>query len=232
MTDDESRAIQARYARRDAQIDEQRYSLYGNAAARQAHAERLSAVIELWHAHGWRQLSDLRITEVGCGTGGNLLDLIRLGAQPANLTGMELLDHRAEAAHATLPSAVTVQAGDARRAALADASQQAVLAFTVFSSVLDPSARRELAQAMWRWTAPGGGVLIYDLSLDNPRNPDVRRCPVDEIKALLPAAHLVSRRITLAPPLARRLPASWIGLAAGMLRPLRTHHLTWAVKPR
>ena len=44
MSTPETRAVQARYARRDSGADAQRYSLYANAAALQAQQERLHAM--------------------------------------------------------------------------------------------------------------------------------------------------------------------------------------------
>ncbi|ART49063.1 class I SAM-dependent methyltransferase [Acidovorax carolinensis] len=230
MSTPETRAVQARYARRDGAADAQRYSLHANAAALQAQQERLRAMARLWRAHGWMDLAGRPLLEVGCGSGGNLLDLLRLGATPTQLTGIELLPERAAAARAVLPDAVRLVEGDACAALITGASQQAVLAFTVFSSLLDPVYRQQFARTLWRWVAPGGGVLVYDFVVDNPRNPDVLKLPLAELQALFPQARLHSCKVTLAPPLARRLPAALIGTAS-LLSPLRTHRLTWAVKP-
>ncbi|MFS9605942.1 methyltransferase domain-containing protein, partial [Klebsiella pneumoniae] len=76
-------------------------------------------------------------TEVGCGAGGNLLDLLRLGLRPEHLTGIELLPERLAAARAALPERVRLLAGDASQADVAPASQDLVLQSTVFSSILD-----------------------------------------------------------------------------------------------
>ena len=110
-------------------------------------------------------------------------------------------------------------------------SQHAVLAFTLFSSLLDARFRTALAQQMWQWVAPGGGVLVYDFVVNNPRNSDVQGMPLAEVRRLFPQARLHSRRITLAPPVARRLPRSLVAPCASLLPFLRTHRLTWAVKP-
>ena len=230
----EAAAVAARYARRDAGADARRYSLF-DAAALQAQQERLHAMRALWRAHGWSGLDGLDLLEIGCGAGGNLLDLLRLGAEPARLAGIELLPERAAAARERLPVAVRVIEDDALRAPIAPASQDAILLFTVFSSVLDEAARAALAAAAWRWLRPGGGVLVYDFAVDNPRNPDVRALPAARVRSLFPQARTTSLRLTLAPPLARaagrlhpRLPA----LAAALLPPLRTHRLHWLVKAR
>ncbi len=227
---DEAAAVAARYARRDVAADARRYSLF-DAAALQAQQERLRAMLALWRAQGWDTLAGRDLLEVGCGAGGNLLDLLRLGAEPARLTGLELLPERVAAARAVLPAAARVIEGDALAAPLPDASQDAVLAFTVFSSILDDAVRRRLAATMWRWVRPGGGVLWYDFAVDNPRNADVRGLSVAQARALFPAARCTVRRVTLAPPLARRLAALHPRLPAWLnLPPLRTHRLIWFSK--
>lgn len=227
----EPQAVQARYARRDAAQDALRYQLMASASALQAQQERLRAQVRLWNTHGWSSLADLSITEVGCGAGGNLQDLLRLGARPERLQGLELIAERAAQARGTLPSAVRITEGDATLAPVAEGSQHAVLAFTLFSSLLDPAFRQRMADVLWRWTAPGGGVLVYDFIVDNPRNPDVRGVPLAELRRLFPKAQVQSRRITLAPPIARRLPAACLSPASALLYPLRTHRLTWLAKP-
>ncbi|MCZ8092954.1 MAG: class I SAM-dependent methyltransferase [Acidovorax sp.] len=227
----EPAAVQARYAKRNAATDAQHYSLYASASALQAQQERLRVMVQLWRTHGWHSLAGLHITEVGCGSGGNLHDLVRLGAEPQRLQGLELLPERAAQARATLPAALAIHTGDASSANIAPGSQQAVLAFTLFSSLLDADFRTALAQQMWQWVAPGGGVLVYDFVVNNPRNPDVQGVPLAEVRRLFPQARLHSRRITLAPPVARRIPGSLIAPCATLLPFLRTHRLTWAVKP-
>jgi len=230
--DAEARAVAERYARRDAARDEERYSLF-DPAALASHLERQRALVRVLAQQGLRPLRECRITEVGCGTGGNLLDLLRLGAASARLTGIELLPERAAQARERLPAALRVIEGDAVQAGVEPASQHAVLAFTVFSSVLEPGAQEQLAGAMWRWVRPGGGVLVYDFTVDNPRNADVRGVAVARIRALFPEARVSSRRLTLAPPLARaacRLTPRAYGLL-NALPLLRTHAMTWCGKP-
>lgn len=230
MTSLEPESVQARYARRNAQADAARYSLYANGAALQAHQERLRAVVSLWRSHGWEDLAGKPILEVGCGSGGNLQDLVRLGATPRCLTGIDLIPARCDAARANLPGEVQIFECDATLAPIPRASQHAVLAFTMFSSLLDEDFRRHLARTMWQWIAPGGGVLIYDFTVNNPRNPDVQGRPLNELKALFPSARLRSRKLTLAPPIARRLHPALISPASRLLPFLRTHRLTWAIK--
>lgn len=191
--------------------------------------ERQRAMLALFARAGWTDLADKRIVEVGCGAGGNLLELLRLGAQPQHLLGIELLPERHALARAVLPPAVELWLGDARAAPVAPASQDLVLLATVLSSLIEPAGQESLAAAVWRWLRPGGALLVYDFVVDNPRNPDVRGVPLKRLRALFPEAELRSRRVTLAPPLARRVcprhPALYEVFNALPL--LRTHRLTW-----
>lgn len=224
--------MSAQYGKRNVERDRGRYSLF-NPVALYEHQTRQRAMLALWRAHGWTSLADKRIVEVGCGAGGNLLELLRLGAQAPNLAGWELLAERVQAARACLHNAVAVHEGDAAAAPLAPGSMDAALAFTVFSSILDDVTQARLAQAMWSWLKPGGGVLWYDFAFNNPRNADVRGVPVARVHELFPQGHFAVRRLTLAPPIARALAAvhpALLAPAAVVLYPARTHRLIWITK--
>lgn len=229
MSHDELAQIEARYARRGAAATD-RYSLL-RADVWQIWAERHRALLR-----GLAQQptgpQHWRVLEVGCGAGGNLLDLLRLGCQPEHLTGLELLPERLAAAQACLPTPVRLLGGDATTAPIAAASQDLVLQFTVFSSILDANLQQRLAAAMWRWLKPGGAVVWYDFVVNNPRNPDVRGVPLARVRALFPEGVLRAERLTLAPPLARavcRVHPRLYGLF-NALPLLRTHRLVWIEK--
>ena len=195
--------------------------------------ERQRATLRLFAALGWLDLGARRAVEVGCGAGGNLLELLRFGFRPEHLAGIELLPERLAHARGVLPGAVRLVAGDAAGAAIEPGSQDLVLQFTVYSSLLDDATQARLAAAMWRWLKPGGGVLWYDFTMDNPRNLDVRGMPLSRVRALFPHAAVQARRVTLAPPLARAVtrvhPALYGWFNA--LPILRTHVLCWLAKP-
>lgn len=196
--------------------------------------ERQRALIALLNHHATRPLAELDAVEVGCGAGGNLLELLQLGFRPERLSGLELLPERLALARERLPAAIRLHGGDASGAPLAPASQDLVLAFTVFSSILDDAVQQRLAAAMWHWLRPGGAVLWYDFVVNNPRNPDVRGVPLARVRELFPAASTIeARRVTLAPPLARRLCRLHPSLytLANALPLLRTHRLVWLAKP-
>jgi SAM-dependent methyltransferase len=225
---DELERVRERYARRPR--DDRHGMLQPDVWC--ALQERQRVTLRLFAKLGWHDLGARRAVEVGCGAGGNLLELLRFGFMPEHLAGVELLPQRLEHARGVLPAAVRLVAGDAVAAAIEPGSQDLVLQFTVFSSLLDDATQARLAAAMWRWVKPGGGVLWYDFTMDNPRNPDVRGMPVSRVRALFPQAAVQAHRVTLAPPLARTVtrvhPALYGWFNA--LPMLRTHVLCWLAK--
>jgi len=225
----EPRAVAERYARRG---ESHRYSLLRPDVWQTVH-ERQRALLQMLVRHGATDLPALRLTEVGCGAGGNLLELLRLGFDPVHLQGLELLPERHAQARALLPAGTTVWLGDATQAGIAPASQDLVLQSTVFTSLLDDAFQQRLADTMWRWVKPGGAVIWYDFTVNNPRNPDVRGVPLARVRQLFPQARIDARRVTLAPPLARAICRIHPGLyrVLNTVPWLRTHLLAWVGKP-
>lgn len=225
-------AIRERYQRRQATSVDRRYHML-NPAVWQSVQERQRAMLRLLARELSDDLSRLRLAEVGCGSGGNLLELLRFGFDATNLCGIELLEDRFLQARHALPVGLKLALGDASEAELPVESFDIVLQSTVFSSVLEDAFQQRLAEAMWRWVKPGGGVLWYDFTVNNPRNPDVRGVPLKRVQALFPDGRVHAQRITLAPPIARRVtrihPSLYTLLNAIPL--LRTHVLAWIVKP-
>jgi SAM-dependent methyltransferase len=225
-------AVQERYARRTSAGLAQRYSPL-QPDVWQTLQERQRAMLQLLVKNGCTDLGALHATDVGCGTGDTLLELLRLGFAPQHLQGLELLPERFEQARRVLPPTVRLLLGDATQAPVARASQDLVLQNTVFSSLLDDAFQEQLAQTMWRWVKPGGAVLWYDFTVNNPRNADVRGVPLARVQQLFPQARITTRRVTLAPPLARALCRVHPKLypVLNSLPLLRTHVLAWLAKP-
>jgi SAM-dependent methyltransferase len=223
--------IAARYALRQKQVPAERYS-WLNPGMYLPAMEKERALLELFRRAGLRNLEQVTLLEVGCGSGGNLLRLIQWGFDPANLVGNELLDARLAQARKRLPIATRIVAGDA--STLDCGSFDIVFQSTVFSSILDPDLQQRLAARMWDMTRPGGAILWYDFCYDNPRNADVRGVPPRRIRELFPQGEPRLRRITLAPPLAR-----WVSRVSTRAYPvlsampfLCTHALCWIPKPK
>ena len=224
----EPRAVAERYARR---VLDDRYSMLRPEVWQGVH-ERQRAMLRLFRQRGLGELSTLHLLEVGCGAGGNLLELLRMGFAPERLSGIELLPERCAQARRVLPAALCLHAGDALGVELPAQSQDIVYVSTVYSSLLDDAFQQRLATAMWRWLKPGGAVLWYDFTMNNPRNADVRGVPLVRLRALFPHGRVQAQRLTLAPPLARRVcrvHPSMYGVF-NALPWLRTHVLAWVEK--
>lgn len=227
--DDELTCLAQRYARRSGP---DRYSLL-QPDVWQLVQERQRAMLRGLRQRGLADVAELRVAEVGCGAGGNLLEFLRMGCQAAHLSACELLPERLALARARLPAAVQLWGGDACAAPLPAASQDLVFQATVFSSLLDDALQVRLAQALWHWLKPGGWVLWYDFTMDNPANRDVRGVPRRRLAELFPQGRIEAQRITLAPPIARRVCALHPALypVFNALPLLRSHLLAWVQKP-
>ena len=225
---EEATAVRERYSRRK---HTDVYSML-RLDVQLAHAERMRLLARLLALHTSADIGDKCLVDLGCGSGNNLLDFVRLGFSPANLTGIELLEERLLAARKILPPETKLIAGDARNAPIPDGSVDFVSQSVVFSSLLSNDFQQELAEKMWRWVAPGGAVIWYDFSYDNPNNRDVRGVPLSRVRNLFPSGRIDAYRVTLAPPIARRvMPLGRLVHETLHAIPfLRTHVLAWIQK--
>ena len=232
--DNEPMAVAERYARRAARgVGDDLYSPLRPEVVL-ARQQRQRVMLELLSRRAAQPLDQLRVLEIGCGSGSNLLELASLGFDASRLVGNELLPQRAAAARRQLPAATALHEGDATQLPFDANSFDLVYQSTVFSSLLDDAFQKRLAHAMWRWVRPGGAVLWYDFVYSNPRNPDVRGVPLARVRALFPSARIDARRVTLAPPLSRRAARLHPSVCTllNALPLLRTHLLCWIGKPR
>ena len=229
---DETQKVKERYERRSACKISRYNPLNPNIYMAQQEKER--ALIRCIHRAGLEPVSEKRVLEIGCGSGGNLLQLLQLGFQPENLVGNELLLERYQKARRLLPEATELLLGDAAKLSLPIHSFDIVYQSTVFTSILDSKFQSVLAEKMWSLVKPGGGVLWYDFIYDNPGNPDVRGVSQRRVRELFPHGVVTARRVTLAPPISRRVarfhPSLYTFL--NMMPFLRTHLLCWLSKSK
>jgi SAM-dependent methyltransferase len=212
------------YARRRRRGVEDRYAPYQPANLfRLQGLERETARVLL--AQGMLPWQARRALDIGCGGGWWLRTLLRWGAPPEQLTGVDALPEATTSARRVHPALAVLQA-TADALPFADASFDLVSQFTVFSSIMDEAVRRRAAGEMLRVLCPGGLVLWYDFTV-NPTNRDTHGIGRREAASLFPGCRIESRRLTLAPPLARLVaPRSWLAAELlGSVPLLRTHLL-------
>ena len=195
--------------------------------------QRQREVLAALKKNGVTDLSNLLILEMGCGGGGVLTEYLNFGASPENLHGVDLLPDRLLHAHHILPGSGFANA-DGQSLPYSDKTFDLVLQYTAISSILDPQVRRAICADMLRVLRspdpasgkPGGIILSYDFWL-NPTNPQTQGIRPGEIKRLFPNCRYEFHRITLAPPITRRLASISWGLCLFLenLKIFNTHYL-------
>lgn len=173
--------------------------------------ERERRLLTLLRRRNFASLKDQKILEIGCGTGYWLREFIKWGAQPENITGLDLLPELVSEARRLCPEGVKVQQGSAAQLEFSDRTFHLILQSTVFTSILDTALKSQIATEMTRVLKEDGLIIWYDFRVNNPWNPDVRGVKQQEIFRLYPSCNVKLERITLAPPLARLIaPYSWL----------------------
>jgi SAM-dependent methyltransferase len=222
--DSEAERLKAVFSKR---TDSGLYSMFQPAQllAIQARERRLLKLLEQFDRSA--DLPRLTILEIGCGSGFWLREFLRWGARPENLYGIDVLPDRIAEAQKLCPPQTTLLCKSATELQGFEGGFDLVLQSTVFSSILDSKLRVQVARQMLRMLKPGGLVVWYDFFVDNPANPDVRGVPRNEIRELFPGCDITLQRVTLAPPIGRRVapvsPALYAALSA--VKALNTHYL-------
>lgn len=194
--------------------------------------ERERKLLSLLGRLGLASLQDMRILEIGCGTGMWLREFVRWGASPSNIWGVDLLPDRIAKARELCPPAFTLESDDAASLRAPDGGLDLVLQSTVFSSLLNPKVKQQVAREMLRVLRPGGAIIWYDFHVNNPRNPDVRGVGKKEIFSLFPGCRIVLEKLTLAPPVGRPVARLSVPLyrLLSSIKPLCTHYLGLIIK--
>ncbi|MCG6877655.1 MAG: class I SAM-dependent methyltransferase [Deltaproteobacteria bacterium] len=231
FTAEESR-IKRIYSTRDTSNKPALYAWHREEVLLNAYRLR-SVAAALLSGNHMKDMAGITALDVGCGSGGWLRTLVDWGASPENLHGIDLLGDRIEKAKISAPG-IDFRIASGFELPYAEQTMALVSAHTVFSSILDGSARKTLAREMARVLIPTGAVFIYDYRVSHPRNKDTTGIRRPEIQRLFPGFFLQIRSLTLAPPVARRI-APVSPLLAHFLEKvfpfLRTHaiyFLKWA----
>lgn len=186
-----------------------------------------SVTASLLNSYGWREFSALQVLDVGCGMGGWLRTLLDWGVSPEQLHGIDLLADRIAYAKRLTPQ-MDLRQATGWAIPYPDASMDMLTAHTVFSSILQPDARAQLAQEMRRVVKPGGVVMVYDFRISDPRNHDTTGITPAEVRRLFAGMPAQVRWLTLPPIITRKVaPISpFLALLMEWIMPwLRTHRM-------
>lgn len=220
--------IRMRYERRP------RRSYYSplDSAMYMSQQERERTLIKWIRYAGLEPTGSKTVLEIGCGSGANLLQFLRLGFLPEHMVGVELLEERVNYARRILSPGLKIVCGDASELNYGEEQFDVVVQMTVFSSLLDHHFQKKMARHMWSLVKTGGGILWYDFIYNNPRNHDVKGIPIRKIRELFPEAEIKIWRVTLAPPISRLIAKFHPSLYTlfNFFPFLRTHVLCWIKK--
>jgi len=195
--------LRKEYKSREQRLTGQNLYSKDNPAYRNTIEQRRLALERILLQQGIRDLSEMKILEIGCGSGGVLKEFLNMGVKPNALHGIDLLFNRLLEARSFLPAAAILNA-DGQDLPFPTASFDFVIQYTAFSSVLDPEIKKNMAADMLRVLKPGGYVIWYDFWW-NPKNKQTKGIKQPEIKRLFPSCNYQSTKITLAPPISRLL---------------------------
>ena len=227
----EEARIRAAYGRRE--NDDARYSWFNSAYQFmvQQRERRLLDLLAVLCQCEFAELQNKTILEVGCGTGQWLRDFVKWGAQPKNVTGIDLLVDRLVQARRLCPPGVRIQCASGAQLPFVDKTFDLVFQSTVFTSILDLDLKRRVAAEMVRVVKRQGLILWYDYHVNNPWNSDVQGVKRREIYDLFPNCRIDLERITLLPPLARVLaPYSYLACYLMEKFPLLCTHYLGAIR--
>jgi len=227
----EAERIRAEYERREREIGREFYSPTrpANLFLRQGQQR---ALLDALSRADLLPLGSRSILEIGCGLGRWLTAFEEFGAARDKLSGIDLDEGRILEARTRFQGA-DLRVGDATQLPWPDTSFDIVFQSLVFTSILDHHVREQVAAEMRRVLRPDGAVLWYDFRYDNPANASVRGVRAAEIAKLFPGWTIDLQRVSLAPPLARRIVGrSWlVASALERLRVLNTHYFG-VIRPR
>ena len=152
--------------------------------------------------------STARVLDVGCGQGAGLLQFIKLGFTPSNLTGIDSSADRIEKARATLPIA-SFEVADAQTMPFDNGSFDLVFESTMLGTLESQSLLASIATEMIRVTRRGGYIMLTDWRYSR-RGSGVKTAItpafITEAFDVGRSTEVVTRiRGALAPPIGRRL---------------------------
>lgn len=111
--------------------------------------------------------SSMKVLDVGCGDGGSLINLIKAGFEPVNITGIDILEDRIENAKRRFPNISFLNA-DAAKLPLKDCEFDLVIESTMFVQLTDISLCKAIAEEMIRVVKTNGHIMLIDWRYSKP----------------------------------------------------------------
>jgi ubiquinone/menaquinone biosynthesis C-methylase UbiE len=171
-------------------------------------------------------LSNVRLLDLGAGTGADCERFLKLGFEPKAIVVLDLLYELIEIGKKSHRWLNALNA-DSGHLPFRDGSFDVVHQSTMLSSVLDPDVRSVILREVGRVLAPGGVFVSYDMRYPNPWNRNTRPVMVSTLRAAFPNCWIHAFSITPIPQILRLLGPFAIPMWRSIerLAPLRSHVL-------
>lgn len=111
--------------------------------------------------------AEAKVLDVGCGRGGSLMTLLRMGFSPTNLHGVDIRPEQIASARKWLPAS-PIECADASQLKFADNTFDITHASAMFLQVPDDNLSARIASEMIRVTKTSGHILISDWRYSKP----------------------------------------------------------------
>lgn len=178
-----------------------------------------------------------KVLDVGCGTGASLLQFIRLGFRPENLTGIDNSAERIARGEANFPN-VRFRCESADSMTFADSTFDIAFESTLFMMLTSEDVARQIASEMLRVTRSGGYLMLADWRYSRRDSNDHRAMSPRRIESLFGVGNstevIARERGALVPPLgrflSRRAPSLYFAVQA--LLPFAVGQITTVLKKR
>jgi len=107
------------------------------------------------------------VLDVGCGSGGSILNLLRLGFNPLNIFGLDILEERIREGLKIFPN-INLKRGDASKMEFLDNTFDLVFSSTMFVQITDDDLSEKIAAEMLRVAKPHGYIILADWRYSKP----------------------------------------------------------------
>lgn len=162
--------------------------------------ENLKNLLELHNIN----INNSKILDAGCAGGNFFASLLKSGIEEENIYGIDIRKNRIEDAKKKFPKS-NLRLMDARIMDFQNDSFDIVLAFTLYSSILDKNIRKQISKEIVRVLNKGGVLLYYDIRYNNPFNRNVYKMTASDIDYLFPSMKKTLMPLTVSPPLIRKM---------------------------
>ncbi|MFN8575356.1 MAG: methyltransferase domain-containing protein [Candidatus Sericytochromatia bacterium] len=147
---------------------------------------------------------NLKVLDLGFGSGIDIFTLIKSGFNIKNIYGVEVIEERFNNLKNIIPNA-NLKLNSGFNIPFESENFDLVIQSTVFSSILDKNSRKLLSNEILRVLKPNGKIFFYDLKFNNPWNKNVIKIDKNELKYLFENCKIKSNSLTLNPVIVREI---------------------------